>query len=104
MDHSYNSSQIEATPLLSTKETMMYFDYTYAPNLTHQGAYVITEKLLTKIHTMVEENINTTQQLAYFHHLQNLFIKIPKLYKNPMNLCALPPKPVHAHLHGSTQC
>jgi hypothetical protein len=60
MDYSYISSQIVATPLLSTKETMMYFGYMYAPNLTHHGASVITEKFLKAIQTMVEENISTT--------------------------------------------
>jgi hypothetical protein len=29
--------------VLSVEETLMYFGYTYAPNLTHQGASVITE-------------------------------------------------------------
>jgi hypothetical protein len=43
-----------------SKETMMYFNYTYAPNLTHQGASVITKKFLTTIQEMVEENTNTT--------------------------------------------
>jgi hypothetical protein len=51
---------------------------------------------------MVEENINTTQQLAYFQHLQNLFNKIPKLYKNPMNFYALPPKPAHTSAQINT--
>jgi hypothetical protein len=30
------------TKVLSVEETLMYFGYTYAPNLTHQGASVIT--------------------------------------------------------------
>jgi hypothetical protein len=64
MDHSHNSS-IQSlsrfyTMTSSPKETMMYFGYTYAPNLTHQGAYVITKKLLTQYKEMVEDNINTT--------------------------------------------
>jgi hypothetical protein len=35
---------------LSVEETLMYFGYTYAPNLTHQGAFVITEILFTTLH------------------------------------------------------
>jgi hypothetical protein len=31
------------TQVLSAEETLMYFRSTYAPNLTHQGAFVITE-------------------------------------------------------------
>jgi hypothetical protein len=33
--------------VLSVEETLVYFGYTYAPNLTHQGATVITEILST---------------------------------------------------------
>jgi hypothetical protein len=40
---------------LSTKETLMYFGYTYAPNLTHQGESVITKKPSATLHTTVEE-------------------------------------------------
>jgi hypothetical protein len=29
--------------VLSIEETLMYFGYTYAPNLTHQGASITTE-------------------------------------------------------------
>jgi hypothetical protein len=39
------------TMVLSTKETFMYFGYTYAPNLTHQRAFFITETLPTTLHT-----------------------------------------------------
>jgi hypothetical protein len=35
---------------LSTKETLMYFGYTYSPNLTPQGASVITEKSSATLH------------------------------------------------------
>jgi hypothetical protein len=53
MDHSTSSSiqsiQLFYTMTSPSKETMMYFNYTYAPNLTHQGAYIITEKSLTTI-------------------------------------------------------
>jgi hypothetical protein len=37
------SSTLFLTMVLSVEETLMYFGYTYAPNLTHQGASVITE-------------------------------------------------------------
>jgi hypothetical protein len=36
-------SALFSTMALSVKEALMYFGYTYTPNLTHQGAYVITE-------------------------------------------------------------
>jgi hypothetical protein len=39
----------------SPKETLMYFSYMYAPNLTHQGAFVITEKSFATLQKMVEE-------------------------------------------------
>jgi hypothetical protein len=29
--------------VLSVEETLMYFSYTYTPNLTHEGAYAITK-------------------------------------------------------------
>jgi hypothetical protein len=35
---------------LSVKETFMYFGYTYAPNLAHQGASVITEISSATLH------------------------------------------------------
>jgi hypothetical protein len=56
---------------ISAKETLMYFSYTYAPNLTHQGASVITKKFLIEIQTMDEETINT--DTTYFQYLQNQF-------------------------------
>jgi hypothetical protein len=34
---------LSLTPSFSVKETLMNFGYTYAPNLIHQGASVITE-------------------------------------------------------------
>jgi hypothetical protein len=34
-------SSLFLTMVLSVEETLMYFGYTYAPNLTHQGASVI---------------------------------------------------------------
>jgi hypothetical protein len=34
---------LSLTTTFSVKETLMDFGYTYAPNLIHQGAYVITE-------------------------------------------------------------
>ena len=43
---------------LSVEETLMYFGYTYAPNLTHQGASVITEISSATLHT--NGCINTT--------------------------------------------
>jgi hypothetical protein len=43
-------STLFITMALSVKETLMYFGYTYAPNLTHQGASVITEILSATLH------------------------------------------------------
>jgi hypothetical protein len=48
-------SSLFLTMALSTKKILMYFDYTYAPNLTHQGASVIIEKLSTTLQTTAEE-------------------------------------------------
>jgi hypothetical protein len=39
----YFLSTLFITMVLSVKETLMYFGYMYAPNLTHQGASVITK-------------------------------------------------------------
>jgi hypothetical protein len=47
---------------------MMYFEYTYAPNLTNQMAYVITEKYLRTIHMMAEYITNATHQTTYLQH------------------------------------
>jgi hypothetical protein len=46
----------------------MYFGYMYAPKLTHQGAFVITEKSYATLHTMVEEKHQFHQQLFHLHH------------------------------------
>jgi hypothetical protein len=52
----------------SANETLMYFGYTYAPNLTHQGASVITEKSSATLQTMVEESHQLQQQSVYLQH------------------------------------
>jgi hypothetical protein len=36
---------------LSVEETLMYFNYMYAPRLTHQGEFVITEISSPKCHS-----------------------------------------------------
>jgi hypothetical protein len=36
-------SSLFLTMVLSVQETLMYFSYMYAPNLTHQGESIITE-------------------------------------------------------------
>jgi hypothetical protein len=43
-------STLFLTMVLSVEETLMYFGYTYAPNLTHQGASVITEISSATLH------------------------------------------------------
>jgi hypothetical protein len=58
-------SSLFLTMALSAKETLMYFDHTYDPNLTHQGAFVITEKSFAALHTMVEERHQCQQQLVH---------------------------------------
>ena len=45
---SYQHSSLQI--VLSVEETLMYFGYTYAPNLTHQGASIITELLSANGH------------------------------------------------------
>jgi hypothetical protein len=42
------------TMALSKKETLMYLGYMYAPNLTHQRAFVITEKSSAALQTTIE--------------------------------------------------
>jgi hypothetical protein len=81
---------------LSAKETLMYFGYTYAPNLTHQGASVITEKSSATLHTMVEEKHQCQQQLVHLQH-QNPS-KGKKLYTWVKNQSAQ----IHQRKH--TQC
>jgi hypothetical protein len=44
------------TMVFSVEETFMYFGYMYAPNLTHQGASVITEISATTLHTNSYKN------------------------------------------------
>jgi hypothetical protein len=72
MDCPYNSPlyclQLFYTMTSQEKETMMYFGYTYAPNLTHQGASVITKKSFTTIPTMVEESTSATYQSTCLQH------------------------------------
>jgi hypothetical protein len=46
---------------------MMYFGYTYAPNLTHQGVSVITEKSSATLHTMVKKNINSNNNYSTYN-------------------------------------
>jgi hypothetical protein len=43
-------SVLFSTMALSVEETLIYFGYTYAPNLTHQGASVITEISSATLH------------------------------------------------------
>jgi hypothetical protein len=52
----------------STKETLMYFRYTYAPNLTHQGEFVITKKLSATLQTTVEERHQFQKTLVHLQH------------------------------------
>jgi hypothetical protein len=43
-------SELFITMVLSVEETLMYFSYMYAPNLTHQRTFVITEIPSSKLH------------------------------------------------------
>jgi hypothetical protein len=52
----------------SAKETLMYFGYTYAPNLTHQGEFVITKKLSATLQTTVEERHQIQKKLVHLRH------------------------------------
>jgi hypothetical protein len=76
-NHSHNLS-IQSLSCLYTmtsspKETMMYFNNTYAHNLTHQGASIITEKFITSIQEMVE-----------YKYKHNTLIIIPQTFIEPI--------------------
>jgi hypothetical protein len=49
---------------LSVEETLMYLGYTYAPNLTHQGAFVITEILSTTLHANGYRNTTMKKKIS----------------------------------------
>jgi hypothetical protein len=53
---------------LSVKETLIYFDYTYDPNLTHQGEFVITKNLSATLQTTVEERHQIQKKLVHLRH------------------------------------
>jgi hypothetical protein len=64
------------TKVLSVEETLMYFGYTYAPNLTHQGASVIT-----RISSANGYRNPTSSKHSLVHSwTKNAFPKGPKLY------------------------
>jgi hypothetical protein len=64
------------TKVLSVEETLMYFGYTYAPNLTHQGASVIT-----RISSANGYRNPTSSKHPLVHSwTKNAFPKGPKLY------------------------
>jgi hypothetical protein len=88
-------SSLFLTMALSTKETLMYFGYTYAPNLTHQGASVITEKSSATLQTMVEERHQFQQQLVHLQH-QNPSKRHKTIYLVQKSKCANSPKEAHA--------
>jgi hypothetical protein len=81
--------------VFSAKETLMYFGYTYAPNLTHQGAYVSTEKSSAILHTMVEERHQFQQQLVHLQH-QNPSKRKKTIYLVQKSKCTKSPKEAHA--------
>jgi hypothetical protein len=76
---------------LLAKETLMYFSYMYSPNLTHQGASIITEKYSTTMYTMVEERHQFQQKLVHLH-LQNPSKKHKTIYLAQKLKCANSPK------------
>jgi hypothetical protein len=49
---------------LSVEETLMYFYYMYAPNLTHQGASVITKILSTTLHANGYKNTGMPTRIS----------------------------------------
>jgi len=99
---------------LSTKETLMYFGYTYAPNLTHKGASVITEKFSATLHTMVEERHQCQQQLVHLQHqnpskgkknyILGLKIKACKFTKGNARIMRRVTQPSACTLHKMCDC
>jgi hypothetical protein len=53
-------STLLITMALSVKETLMYFSYTFSPNLTHQGTSIITEISSATLH--INGYRNTTME------------------------------------------
>ena len=65
-DHSEGSHYLlSLTTTFSVEETLMDFGYTYAPNLIHQGASVITEILSTQGD---KNSASSTQQWSHSWH------------------------------------
>jgi hypothetical protein len=80
---------------LLAKETLMYFSYTYAPNLTHQGASVITKKSSVALHTMVEER-HQFQTTISPPTIPKSIQKEKTIYLGQKSLCADSPKEARA--------
>jgi hypothetical protein len=57
-------SALFITMALLVKETLMYFSYTYPPNLTHQGAFVITEILSSTLHANGYKNTTMPTKIS----------------------------------------
>jgi hypothetical protein len=88
----------------SKKETLMYFGYTYAPNLTDQGAFVIFKKSSATLQAMVEERHQFQQQLVHLQHQNpSKGIKLYTWFKNQSvqitkgSVCTM------RRMHGPTQ-
>jgi hypothetical protein len=81
------------TMVLSVEQTLMYFGYTYAPNLTHQGASVITKNSSTNGYR------NTTSPNTYYfiHSPKNSFQKGTNYTTNyKIEMCRKIQKSAHA--------
>jgi hypothetical protein len=64
-------STLFLTMVFSVEETLMYFGYTYAPNLTHQGASIITEISSANGHS----NPASPNTYSFIHGPKNVFPK-----------------------------
>jgi hypothetical protein len=73
----------------------MYFGYSYAPNLTHEGASVITKISSATLHTMVKEKYQCQQQLVHLQH-QKCIQKEKSIQLGKKLMCANSPKEVRA--------
>ena len=66
-------STLFITMVLSVEETLMYFGYTYAPNLTHQGASVITKILSATMHANGYRNTTSPNTYWFTCSTKNTF-------------------------------
>jgi hypothetical protein len=97
------------TMLLSVEEKLMYFGYMYAPNLTHQGASVITEissTMVTKIQH-IQTISSFIAQKIHFQRAQTIQLVIKSACaQNIKEVCTCAPieNAEKAHMHLMHEC